>query len=51
MVWDIRLLIIAFLYVKGHSLLKLRVQQLLLEGVFVSRCSEVIIVVSINENI
>ena len=29
---DIGLLITAFLYLKGHSLLKLRVQELLLEG-------------------
>ena len=29
---DITLRIIAFLYLKGHSLLKLRVQELLLEG-------------------
>ena len=31
---DITLRIIAFLYLKGHSLLKLRVQELLLEGFF-----------------
>ena len=49
--WDIRLSITAFLYLKGHSFLKLRVQELLLEGFFLSRGSEVIIVVSINENI
>ena len=42
---------IAFLYLKGHSLLKLREEELSLEGFFVSRGSEVIIIVSINENI
>ena len=46
-----QLLIIAFLYLKGYSLLKLRVQELLFEGFFVSRCSEVTTIVSINEGI
>ena len=32
--WDIRLLLIAFLYLKGHSLLKLRVRELLSEVFF-----------------
>ena len=40
-----------FLYLKGHSLLKLRVEELLFEGFFVSRGSEVVIFVRINENI
>ena len=43
--------VIAFLYLKGHSLLKLRVQELLFKVFFVSRGNEVIIMVSINENI
>ena len=40
-----------FFYRKRHSVLKLRVQELLLEGFFVSKVIIIIVAVSISENI
>ncbi len=48
---DIRLLIVAFFISEGTFIFKVGVTGVIIRGFFVSKGSEVIIVVSINENI